>query len=186
MNMKKIIALLLALGMTASFYGCSSSEDPADDGEKPGQETTQGDEEQKTEEERNETENETEDEAKPESDSIESGRYTLPCGLELSFSTSVRNDTTGNWRISTTASSIVVADYAMEYYETMFSSDEELHAIWNATLKTTTRISVSGNVLFVDTFEYVKGEEHDANKLFTGLKLDSKTIDLDTGKPLEY
>ncbi len=61
MNMKKIIALLLALGMTASFYGCSSSEDPADDGEKPGQETTQGDEEQKTEDP-----DEAEDESKEE------------------------------------------------------------------------------------------------------------------------
>lgn len=120
-----------------------------------------------------------------ESDSIESGNYEISSDLKISFKTAVRNDATGNWRLSTTADSANVADYAFEYYQKMFSSDEEIHAIWNATLGTMTRISVSGNLLFVDTLEYVKGEEHDAKLMFSGNVLDSKIINLETGEPFE-
>lgn len=133
------------------------------------------------------TDTDVEPESEVESDdgAIKYGNYTLPCGMKLYFSDSVRNDVTGKWRISTTSDSVVPADCAMEYYQTMFSSDDEIHAVWNATLKTTTRFSVMSGLLFVDTMEYVKGEEHDANLLFSGMLLDSKIIDLKTGKPLE-
>lgn len=116
---------------------------------------------------------------------IKDGMYTLPSGLEVNFSTSVRNDKTGNWRISTTSDSTPILDCAVEYYGTLFSSDDEVHAVWNTTLGTMTRITVGGNLLFVDTFEYVKGEEHDADLLFTGESLNSEIIDLETGEPLE-
>lgn len=117
---------------------------------------------------------------------IESGRYTLPCGMTLNFSPSVRNDVTGRWRISTTSDSIVPADYALEYYNALFSSDDEIHAIWNATLNTTTRITASDGLLYVDTLEYVDGEEHDANLLFSGTVLDSKIINIETGQEVSY
>lgn len=117
--------------------------------------------------------------------SVKSGEYTLPCGLELSFRDNVRNDKTGNWRYSSTSDSINVADYAIEYYNELFSSDDEVHAVWNATLGTMTRISAYGNLLFVDTLDYVDGEEQDASTLFSGDLLDSKIIDLTTGEPFE-
>lgn len=112
------------------------------------------------------------------------GEYTLPCGMELQYFSSVHNDVTGRWRRSVTSSTLAPADYAVEYYNTMFVSDDEIHGIWNSTLNTTTKISVSGNLLFADTHEYVDGEEHDANILFSGLLLDSKIIDKETGEPL--
>lgn len=113
------------------------------------------------------------------------GKYTLPCGIELQFWDEVQNDVTGNWRRAATSDSLAPAEYALEYYNEMFHSDDEVHAIWNATLKTTTRITYSGGLLFVDTFEYVDGEEHDAKILFSGPQLDSRIIDIATGKPYE-
>lgn len=138
------------------------------------------------------TEDETPEEVEPTAESpeddstIQSGRYTLPSGYELNFSTSVRNDTTGNWRISTTSDSFVPADYALEYYETMFSSDDEIHAIWNATLGTMTRLAVYDGVLYVDTLEYVDGEEHDADLLFSGEILNRRTTSIETGETYDY
>lgn len=120
-----------------------------------------------------------------ESSEKNSGSYTLPCGLELFFEKTVRNDVTGKWRIAKTASSLVVSENAVEYYNEMFSSDDEIHGIWNATLNTTTKISKSSNLLFVDTYEYVDGEEHDANLLFSGMLLTSEIIDINTGLPWE-
>ena len=117
-------------------------------------------------------------------ENIKSGKYTLPSGFNINFSSSVRNDVTGNWRLSTTSDSFVPAEYAVEYYKTMFSSDNEIHAIWNATLGTTTRITVVFGVISADTFEYVDGEEHDAKVLFSGTLLDSKMFDAETGEEI--
>ena len=116
---------------------------------------------------------------------IQSGKYTLPCGMGIQFSDSVRNDVTGNWRRAATSDSYVPAEHALEYYNEMFSSDDEIHSVWNATLGTTTRLSVAFGILYVDTFEYVNGEEHDANLMFSGKLLDSKMIDLETGEEIE-
>ena len=48
-----------------------------------------------------------------------------------------------------------------------------------------TCIKVMSGLLFVDTYEYVDGEEHDANLMFSGMLLDSKIIDKETGEPFE-
>lgn len=125
-------------------------------------------------------------ETSSQSTTKEPERYTLPdSGLEINFQTSVRNDVTGNWRLATTSDSIVPAECAVEYYKTMFSSDDEIHGIWNATLGTMTSISVGSGMLFVDTYEYVNGEEHDAKLMFSGNKLMSEVFDLSTGQPLD-
>ena len=125
-------------------------------------------------------------ETSSQSTTKEPGRYTLPdSGLEINFQTSVRNDVTGNWRLATTSDSIVPAECAVEYYKTMFSSDDEIHGIWNATLGNMTSISVGSGMLFVDTYEYVNGEEHDAKLMFSGNKLMSEVFDLSTGQPLD-
>lgn len=123
-------------------------------------------------------------------DSIEEvnspGPCTLPSGFEIRlFYSTVRNDVTGNWRLSASSSSIPVSDCALEYYNDMFASDDEIHAVWNATLGTTTCIKVMSGLLFVDTYEYVDGEEHDAKLLFSGDLLTSEIIDLNTGEPWE-
>lgn len=121
-----------------------------------------------------------------ESDSVkESGRYTLPSGYEISFNNFVRNDTTGKWRIATTSDSFVPADYALEYYETMFAEYGEVHFIWNATLKTMTCITANNGIISAVTHEYVKGEEHDAKTLGSGMVLDERLIVIETGEELE-
>ncbi len=126
----------------------------------------------------------TEDNTGSEDGKLESGSYTLPCGMELQYADNVRNDVTGNWRLSRTASGKAVSDYAMEYYETMFSNDEEVHGIVNFILNTTTRINAMSGCLFVDTYEYVDKEEHDAKILFSGELLTSKIFDLETGEEM--
>ena len=180
--MKKLLALMLALMLVFSLAACGDNGDQtnADPTQSPSQEQEgPGPAE-------SEDNDPTESDEPVESDSsIKSGQYTLPSGFNIFFYSSVRNDVTGNWRLSTTADSFVPAEYAVEYYETMFSSDDEIHAIWNATLGTTTRISAMGGMLFVDTLEYVDGEEHDAKLLFSGDLLDSKIIVIETGELLE-
>ena len=93
----------------------------------------------------------------------------------------VRNDKTGNWRISKISENINMEEYALSYYKKYFKSDSEIHWIVNFTLKTTTCISVSGNMLFVDVHEYVDGEEHYADTLGSGMTLSKFHIYTDNG-----
>lgn len=125
------------------------------------------------------------DTSKSNSGQVKSGTYTLPCGMNIDFYNSVGNDVTGKWRRAVTSGNYVPVEYAIEYYNEMFSSNDEIHSIWNATLKTTTRISVSNKMLFVDTFEYSKGEELDAKIMFSGMLLNSRIIDISTGKEIQ-
>lgn len=190
--MKKTFSLILALMLVLSLAACGETSDqPNSDStstKNPSQskENTAPVESEDVEpaDENEEPTVENEDPSTETDESIKSGRYTLPSGFEINFSTSVRNDVTGKWRISTTADSFVPAEYAVEYYEMLFSSDDEVHAIWNATLSTTTRITVASGIIFADTLEYVKGEEHDANVLFSGMLLDSKMFNADTGEEI--
>lgn len=96
--------------------------------------------------------------------------------------TKVRNDKTGKWRIATISENINIQDYALKYYKDNFKKDDEIHAIVNFYNKTTTRISVIGNMLDVAIHDYVDKEEHDANKLFEGTLLKEYHIKIDTGK----
>lgn len=93
----------------------------------------------------------------------------------------VRNDITGNWRISTIAENINIADYALSYYKKLFSGKSEVHIIVNFKYYTTTSITYSGGLLFVDTYDYVKGEEHDAKTLCSGTHLSKVIIYTDNG-----
>lgn len=96
--------------------------------------------------------------------------------------TNVRNDVTGNWRIATIAENIEMQDYALDYYKEYFKSDDEIHAIVNFNYKTTTKISVMGNLLDVSVYEYVDKEEHDAKLLFSGMLLKEYHVNKDTGE----
>lgn len=93
----------------------------------------------------------------------------------------VRNDVTGNWRISTIAENIDIQEYALSYYKEYFKDDKEIHAIVNFNYKTTTKISVIGNTLDVSIYDYVDGEEHDAKLLFSGTLLKEYSVNMDNG-----
>lgn len=113
---------------------------------------------------------------------VKSGTYTIN-DIEFWFSDSVINDITGRWRISSIASSKDITEYAVDYYNTFFSSDDEIHAIVNFSLNTTTSISVLyDGTLDVAVHEYISGEEHDANALFGGMLLAEYLINLNTGE----
>lgn len=97
--------------------------------------------------------------------------------------TSVHNDITGNWRISTIASTEKnFEQHAINYYKKFFKSDDEVHFIVNFTYNTTTNITKYGNLIYVTTKEYVKGEEHDAQKLGSGMVLTNYVVNIDTGE----
>lgn len=93
----------------------------------------------------------------------------------------VRNDATGNWRITTLSESCNIEAYALSYYKENFEEDKEIHAIVNFSTNTTTRIADMGNFIDVTILEYVKKEEHDAKKLFGGMQLGEYWIYKDNG-----
>ena len=101
-------------------------------------------------------------------------------GIKFTVS-DVRNDKTGNWRISLIAENIEMQNCALDYYKHYFKDDKEIHAIVNFNYNTTTKISVVGNKLDVSVFEYVKKEENDANLLFSGQLLKEYLVDKETG-----
>lgn len=115
-------------------------------------------------------------------ETIASGTYILD-DIEFWFSDSVINDVTGRWKISSIASSKDITEYAVDYYNAFFSSDDEIHAITNFSLNTTSSVSMlSDGMLDIAVHEYVSGEEHDANTLFSGMLLAEYFINLNTGK----
>ena len=131
-----------------------------------------------------ETESDTTSAPAPEStesaeeDQRQAIRDELKERISLTGPSKVRNDVTGNWRISMIVTSETPEDYAKEYYEACFESDDEIHAVVNFTLNTTTKITLTGDSLLIDVYEYVDGEEHDAKMLFGGMPLDSMVISL--------
>lgn len=105
-----------------------------------------------------------------------------PLDFNVSFSKSYRNDVTGNWRLANIAEQIDIEKYALQYYQNYFESDQEVHIIINFTLKTTTRITVIGNMLDVSIMEYVDKEEHDAKVACSGELLKEYFVNIDTGE----
>lgn len=97
---------------------------------------------------------------------------------------SVRNDTTGNWRIALIAENVEAEDIACDYYKACFKSDSEIHFIVNFGNNTTSSIAVTGDTLHVTVREYVSGEEHDAKLLGGGTVLGEYYLDKSTGEPI--
>ncbi len=52
----------------------------------------------------------------------------------------------------------------------------------NLGLKTTSALSVSNGIMYLDVHEYIDGEEHDAKVLGSGDLLKSYIIDINTGE----
>lgn len=101
------------------------------------------------------------------------------------FYKNVRNDVTGNWRVAVIYTSADIVENALDYYKAYFGSDDEIHFVCNLGLKTTTSIKVLAGQLYVDVYEYVDGEEHDAKTLPGGDLLKSYTVDMTTGEATE-
>lgn len=113
---------------------------------------------------------------------IESGSYQVN-GVEFWFSDSVMNDATGKWKISTMSNPTDITEYAVGYYQKLFSSDDEIHAIINYATNTTGSISMSQpGILNVSVYQHVNEEEHDAASLFSGALLAEYTINVETGE----
>lgn len=103
--------------------------------------------------------------------------------LNITYFGDVRNDNTGRWRYSTFSE--VQADfeeYALDYYNKYFKAENEIHGVINFARKTTYSVTSVLSDLEVCVYEYVDGEEHDANLMFSGTKLAQYYIDKDTGK----
>lgn len=97
----------------------------------------------------------------------------------------VPDDPTGNWRIVTTADGVPVHEYALDYYNKYFESDEEVHMIVNYNLHTTTSIISMSGMLFVNVYEYVDKEEHSAKTLCGGMHLGEYHVNIKTGETEE-
>ncbi len=92
----------------------------------------------------------------------------------------VNNDKTGNWRISTCATTKSDEEYIIPYIKYYMADAEGTYAIVNFTNKITLAINKSGNIATVDVHEYVDKEEHDAAQLFSGQELSNYIVHLDT------
>ncbi len=93
----------------------------------------------------------------------------------------VQNDVTGNWKISTINEDIDIEYYAAAYAKLYIHNKSQVHAIVNFTRNTTTSIKKDGNIIYVDIYDYVNGEEFDADLLFTGTLLQQYFVYVDNG-----
>lgn len=113
---------------------------------------------------------------------IESGSYQVN-GIEFWFSDSVINDETGKWKISTMSDTTDITEYAVGYYQKLFSSDDEIHAIINYATNTTASLSMQqAGTLNISVYEHLDEEEHDAANLFGGALLAEYEINVETGE----
>ena len=104
--------------------------------------------------------------------------------FDVQFYSEFRNDVTGRWRKALVATYEVIQDYAVDYYRAYFKADNEVHVIYNFTLKTVNCLTVSGDTLIVRVTEYVDGEEHDAKVACSGLSLASYRFSISSGEQL--
>ena len=159
-----IVLLALALGLTACGGSASStasstaSSAPASSVSESAAESTSA---------------APESEAPAESSPLDGSKFTV---------SKVRNDSTGNWRISLIAENIDMSEYALDYYKQYFTDDSEIHFIVNFNYNTTTKIMVVGGQLDVTVQDYVSKEEHDANILGSGTVLAEYFVDKETGE----
>ena len=90
----------------------------------------------------------------------------------------VLNDVTGKWRLATCVTSANVTEYAQDYYDAYFESDDEVHFIINFGTHTTNKLIVQAGMMFIEVYEHVDKEETDAKKLCSGILLQEHEIQL--------
>ena len=101
--------------------------------------------------------------------------------VDIIFLEKMPKDSTGNMRLAKVTGKKSAEGYALDYYNTYFKDDNEVHAIVNYTLNTTACITSVGNKINVRIYEHRDGEESDAKELFTGEKYAEYNIDKETG-----
>ena len=126
-----IVLLALALGLTACG-GSASSTASSTASSAPASSVSESAAER--------TSAAPESEAPAESSPLDGIKFTV---------SKVRNDSTGNWRISLIAENIDMSEYALDYYKQYFTDDSEIHFIVNFNYNTTTKIMVVGGQLDV-------------------------------------
>lgn len=94
---------------------------------------------------------------------------------------SVRNDSTGKWKCIMISDSVDITEYALSCRKYYLMLDDAILAIVNTTNKTTTKISYMFGILDVTVHNYVEGEEHDANIMFTGNVINEYWVYVDNG-----
>lgn len=102
-------------------------------------------------------------------------------GASLLFSDSVRNDSTGKWRMLRVSSAEPIHEHLDEYAAAFIRADDEVHIVFNFALSTTTVITSGSGVLYVSVYQYSDGEEHDAKLIPGGEKLAEYIYTVSTG-----
>lgn len=92
-----------------------------------------------------------------------------------------KGDKAGTWRIVKVANGTPVSEYAVDYAKAYMKLGE-IHYIVNFSLKTTTKLQLTLNVLEVVTTEYVDKEEHDASIIGGGMLYSEEYFDMDSGE----
>lgn len=167
--MKKLLIFFVALFLVA----CGSEESQTEpETEEAKEEQVKQDEDTTTEEE-NEKDT-TWDDIKNQDNIVGKSDKDFS-DLSKSKPTEVRNDTTGNWRVSTLSENVDIIQYALSYHD-LYMNEGEVHHIVNFGNDTTTWLNNIGGILYVDIKERVDGEEHDASTLGSGMVLKSYAI----------
>ncbi|MCD8364797.1 MAG: hypothetical protein LUC83_03090 [Clostridiales bacterium] len=127
-----------------------------------------------------ETDETADEETDEDTDEIGTGVYEVD-GISVNYYASVRNDTTGNWRLGVIYDGSDLNTYVVDYYNYFCKDDSEIHGIVNLGTETTVLISkVMSDTLEISVMEYVDGEEHDANLLYSGSEIERYWINMDT------
>lgn len=107
---------------------------------------------------------------------------TSDLDIDVTFSSTFRNDTTGRWRKALVSTSEEIQEYALDYYREYFKADDEVHVIYNFSLNTVNCLTVNGDTLFISITDYVDDEEHDAKSACGGTHLGDFQISIESGE----
>jgi len=102
--------------------------------------------------------------------------------IDFDYCGVVKNDTTGNWRLSKVYTDFDALDYALYYYNRYFQADNEIHAIINYSDNTTICIKNALGMLDVTVMSHMDGEENDAKVLFSGDVIQDYLINIESGE----
>lgn len=115
-------------------------------------------------------------------DALTSESGNLLADVDITFYDEFRNDVTGKWRKALVLTNSQIQDYAVDYYNTYFQADDEIHIIYDFSLNTVNCLKVFGNELYISITDYVDDEEQDAKIACSGTFLGEYHINIDTGE----
>jgi lipoprotein len=103
---------------------------------------------------------------------------------DLSDPMSINDDTTGKWKLNRMTGATNPIDFAFDYYKN-FMQPDEIHYIINFSTNTTTIIQNMAGMLYVRVLEHVDKEEITAKTIGSGVLLQEKYFNIETGEPYE-